>query len=68
MKVIVHEDKGDKRDLIDLDGPGEEIEKTLPVCITQKDVLSSVAPARDMVARVLIVNAKGTGHESEYAG
>ena len=68
MEVITHEDEGDKRDLIDLDGPGKEVEKTLPVCSAQKDVLSPVAPAGDMVAGVLILNAKGTGHGSEYTG
>jgi hypothetical protein len=54
--MVDHEDEGEQMDLIDLDGTDEKVEKLPPVVLSHEDMLPSVAPARDVVVSVFILD------------
>jgi len=68
MKMVDHEDEGDQSDVVDLYRAGEKFKKFLSVGIRQENWLSSVAPARDMVTCIVILDAQGAGHAWMIAG
>jgi hypothetical protein len=63
MKMGAHEKEGEKLHLIDLKGPGCELQEFPPVRIADKDILPGVAPAGDVVAGVLVLDAQGLRHD-----
>ena len=57
VKMVVHEDKGDESDLVDLDGPGKEVEEFSSVGISCEDSLPPVTSTGHVVIGVLILDA-----------
>jgi hypothetical protein len=62
MKVSGHEDEGEQLYAIDIEGPREQFEKSLPIIIGKKDALSSIPSAGDMVIGIFILYAERAGH------
>src|SRR3989338_6640964 len=48
-----------------LAGLDKQIQKTLPILIVKKDLLSGGAPIHDMVVGTRVLNPQGTGHAGD---
>jgi hypothetical protein len=68
MKMVAHQDEGEQTDLIDFRRTGKKFQKLVPVEIGQENLLSSVAPARNVLVGVFILDAQGASHRRMISG
>jgi len=68
MEMVGHKHKGKKPDLVNIKRTGEEFQELLPVVVGKEDILSSIAPTGNMIARIGILNPKRAGHGEMVSG
>ena len=67
VEVIGHQDISQNLHLVDLGGPGQELQEGSPVGVWEIDLLASIASAGDMVVGVFVLNAEGMGQGGKRA-
>ena len=69
MKMVGHQDEGEQADLISISRERARSSRNFFLIeISEEDLLSSVAPARHVIAGVFILDAQGASHSRMIAG
>ena len=68
MKVVLHQDVGRNRYLINIGGFLQQSQKGRAVLIVREYLLPCIAPAHDMVVGILKLNAERPRHDIDCRG